>query len=401
MPTLIRLLACFLALLVAMGVGRFALTPLLPHLIAEGQVSLTGAGLVAAANYLGYLVGALDAFYASSPRQARLRLMLGLWATVLLTLASVLTEGFWPHVLLRFVLGVTSAWVLVVVTGLSQRLAAEANRPRLGSLVFAGPAFGVMLTGLLALELNLQGQGSAMLWLAFGVLALLLTLITHPLLPHPQAATVAASRPARQRPRALYALLAAYGLVGLGYIIPATFLSQMAAARFHGQWQADLFWPAFGLAAALGVLLVSQRRQRPGGARRWLVIALWLQAAGTLACALPGMAGLVLGVILSGGPFLAGMQLVMQYARELDPQGHSRNVGLLTAAFALGQLAGPLLAAASSYFSGDLQPALYVAGAGLLLAGALMARPAANPVGAISIAKQDAVLPCGSEFIRE
>ncbi|MDH4562516.1 MFS transporter [Pseudomonas sp. BN411] len=394
MPTLIRLLACFLALLVAMGVGRFALTPLLPHLIAEGQVSLTGAGLVAAANYLGYLVGALDAFYASSPRQARLRLMLGLWATVLLTLASVLTEGFWPHVLLRFVLGVTSAWVLVVVTGLSQRLAAEANRPRLGSLVFAGPAFGVMLTGLLALELNLQGQGSAMLWLAFGVLALLLTLVTHPLLPHPQATTVAASQPVRQRPRALYALLAAYGLVGLGYIIPATFLSQMAAARFHGQWQADLFWPAFGLAAALGVLLVSLRRQRPGGARRWLVIALWLQAAGTLACALPGMAGLVLGVILSGGPFLAGMQLVMQYARELDPQGHSRNVGLLTAAFALGQLAGPLLAAASSNFSGDLQPALYVAGAGLMLAGGLMIGTRdRKSVGANSFAKQAEGLP--------
>ncbi|QEY64095.1 MFS transporter [Metapseudomonas lalkuanensis] len=401
MPPLIRLMACLFALIVAMGVGRFALTPLLPHLIAEGQVSLTGAGLVAAANYLGYLVGALDAFYASSPRQARLRLVAGLWATVLLTLASALAEGFWPHVLLRFALGVTSAWVLVVVTGLSQRIAAEANRPRLGSLVFAGPAFGVMLTGALALELNLQGQGSAMLWLAFGVLALLLTLATHPLLPHPQAPTVTTIQPVPRRPRSLYALLAAYGLVGLGYIIPATFLSQMAAARFHGQWQADLFWPAFGLAAAIGVVLVSLRRQRPGGTRRWLVVALWLQALGTLACTLPGMAGLVLGVILSGGPFLAGMQLVMQYARELDPQGHSRNVGLLTAAFALGQLAGPLLAAASSHFSGDLQPALYAAGAGLLLAGALMARPGANPAGANSFAKQDAVLPCGSEFIRE
>ncbi len=394
MSPLIRLLACFTALLVAMGVGRFALTPQLPYLIAEGQVSLTGAGLVAAANYLGYLVGALDAFRASSPRQARLRLILGLWATTLLTLVSVPVEGFWPHALLRFGLGVTSAWVLVVVTGLSQRIAAESNRPRLGSLVFAGPAFGVMLTGLLALELNLQDQDSAAIWLAFGGLALVLTLIVQPLLPHPQPATTVTKQPAGQRPRALYALLAAYGLVGLGYIIPATFLSQMAAARFHGQWQADLFWPTFGLAAALGVWLVSLRRQRPGGTRRWLVVALWLQAAGTLACALPGMAGLVLGVILSGGPFLAGMQLVMQYARELDPQGHSRNVGLLTAAFALGQLAGPLLAAASSYFSGDLQPALYVAGAGLVLAGALMARPAANPVGAISIAKQAEGLPC-------
>ncbi|MNF64130.1 Major Facilitator Superfamily protein [compost metagenome] len=394
MSPLIRLLACFLALLVAMGVGRFALTPQLPHLIAEGQVDLTGAGLVAAANYLGYLIGALDAFNASAPRQARLRLMLGLWATVLLTLVSVPANGFWPHVLLRFGLGVTSAWVLVVVTGLSQRIAAEADRPRLGSLVFAGPALGVMLTGFLALDFNLQGYGSAALWLAFGALALVLSLIAHPLLPPPQAAaTMNAQAGRQQRPRALYALLAAYGLVGLGYIIPATFLSQMAAARFHGQWQADLFWPAFGLAAALGVVLVSLRRQRPGGTRRWLVVALGLQALGTLACTLPGLAGLTLGVLLSGGPFLAGMQLVMQYARELDPHGHTRNVGLLTAAFALGQLSGPLLAAVSSHFSGGLQPALYVAGAGLALAGIMMMGRSTDPVGANSFAKQAEGLP--------
>jgi MFS family permease len=168
----------------------------------------------------------------------------------------------------------------------------------------------------------------------------------------------------------------------------------MAAARYHGQWQADLFWPAFGLAAALGVVVVSLRRQSPGGARRWMVAALWLQALGTLACTLPGMSGLTLGVILSGGPFLAGMQLVMQYARELDPHGHSRNVGLLTAAFALGQLLGPLLAAVSSHLGGNLQPALYLAGAGLVLAGGLMARPVANPVGTNTLTKQAKGLPC-------
>ncbi|MGQ7818296.1 YbfB/YjiJ family MFS transporter [Metapseudomonas furukawaii] len=383
MSPLIRLFACFLALLVAMGVGRFALTPQLPHLIAEGQVGLTAAGLVAAANYLGYLVGALDALNARTPRQARLRLSGGLWACVLLTLASVPAEGFWLHALLRFGLGVASAWVLVIVTGLSQRLAADTGRPRLGSLVFAGPALGVILTGLLALELNLRGQGSAALWLAFGVLALVLTLLVQPLLPSP-VPSAPPQGPARARPRAFHALLGAYGLVGLGYIIPATFLSQMAAARFHGQWQADLFWPAFGLAAALGVMLVSLRPQSGGGTRRTLVMALWLQALGTLACTLPGLAGLTLGVILCGGPFLAGMQLVMQYARELDPAGHARNVGLLTAAFALGQLAGPLLAAISSHFGGDLQAALYVAGGGLVLAGGLML---GTPAEANSFAK--------------
>ncbi|WP_375738893.1 MFS transporter [Pseudomonas boanensis] len=386
MSPLIRLLASFLALVVAMGVGRFALTPQLPHLIAEGQISLAAAGLVAAANYLGYLVGALDALKARTPQQSRLRLEGGLWLCVGLTLTSAWVEGFWPHTLLRFGLGIASAWVLVVITGLSQQLAIQAGRPRLGSLVFAGPSVGVMITGLTALGMNLHGQHSDSIWLVFGGIALLLALVSQPLLPRPQPVSDTDPLPRQNRPRVLYALLAAYSLVGLGYIIPATFLSQMAASRFHGQWQADLFWPAFGLAATLGVMLVSLRQQNPGGTRRWLVVALCLQALGTLACTLPGMAGLALGVVLTGGPFLAGMQLVMQYARELDPQGHQRNVGLLTAGFALGQLLGPLLAAASSHLSGDLQPALYVAGAGLLMAGGLMLGRTTNAVGTNSFA---------------
>ena len=116
--------------------------PQLPHLIREGQLDLTGAGLLAAANYLGYLVGALDALFAREARQARLRLLVGLWACFGLTLASVWAEGFWPHALLRFGLGVASAWVLIMVTALSQRLAAESGRPGWARWCSPAPASG-------------------------------------------------------------------------------------------------------------------------------------------------------------------------------------------------------------------------------------------------------------------
>ncbi len=193
---LVGLLACLLALVVAMGVGRFSLTPQLPHLIREGQLDLTGAGLLAAANYLGYLVGALDALFAREARQARLRLLVGLWACFGLTLASVWAEGFWPHALLRFGLGVASAWVLIMVTALSQRLAAESGRARLGALVFAGPGIGVMVTGLLAALGNALGQDSVFIWKLFADLALVLILMLLPLLPRPAARSAGHDAPA-------------------------------------------------------------------------------------------------------------------------------------------------------------------------------------------------------------
>ncbi|MCH4871171.1 MFS transporter [Pseudomonas sp. TMW22089] len=380
MSPFIRLLASFIALIMAMGIGRFSLTPQLPHLISEGQIDLTGAGLIAAANYLGYLLGALDAIRAKRPDQVQRRLHAGLWLCVVLTLISVLAQGFWPHLLLRFGTGIASAWVMVMITSLSQHLAVTANRPRLGALVFAGPGVGVLLTGLLALAANLWGQNSATLWLIYAAAALIMVLAILPILPQPATLPAAThiSQPDTRQP-GIGRLGAIYGLYGLGYIIPATFLSQMASAQFHGQWQADLFWPAFGLCAAIGVVLISLRRPTPGTTGYWLMGGLGIQALGVLACLLPSSTGLALGVILCGTPFLACMPLVMQRSRELAPHATQRNAALLTACFAVGQLAGPLLAALSSHFSGTLHPALLIAASGLMLAAMLAWRSVSVP----------------------
>ncbi len=371
MSPLIQLLASAVALMMAMGIGRFALTPQLPQLIAEGQFDLTAAGLVAAANYLGYFLGALDAMFARSPGQVRLRLQGGLWLCVVLTLASSAADGFWGHLLLRFGTGVASAWVLVMITSLSQQLANAHNRQRLGALVFAGPGLGIALSGLLALLAHRLGLGSAALWLIYAVAALLMLLAIRPWLPQAlQAAPAPSAQQGRQRRVGIGRLGLVYALYGVGYILPATFLSQMASQQFHGQWLADVFWPAFGLAAALGILLVSLRRG--GRTSTWLTVTLWLQGLGVLACLIGGGVGLALGVVLCGAPFLACMQLVMQRSRELAPHATQRNAGLLTACFALGQLSGPLLAALSSHYSGGLQPALMLAAAGLVVAGGLV-----------------------------
>ncbi len=380
MSPFIRLLASFIALIMAMGIGRFSLTPQLPHLISEGQIDLTGAGLIAAANYLGYLIGALDAIRARRPGQVRGRLHGGLWLCVALTLISFWAQGFWPHLLLRFGAGIASAWVMVMITSLSQHIAVTANRPRLGALVFAGPGVGVLLTGLLALVSNVLGQNSATLWLIYAAAALIMVLAIMPILPQPATLTAQphTPQPGTRQP-GIGRLGAIYGLYGLGYIIPATFLSQMANARFHGQWQADLFWPAFGLCAAIGVVLISLRRPTPGTTGLWLMGGLWIQALGVLACLLPSSTGLALGVILCGTPFLACMPLVMQRSRELAPHATQRNAALLTACFAVGQLTGPLLAALSSHFSGTLHPALLIAASGLLLAGLLAWRSVSAP----------------------
>src|SRR5580700_12055066 len=53
-------IAC-VALAVAMGIGRFAFTPLLPVMVRGGSLAQSAGAWLAASNYLGYLAGALTA----------------------------------------------------------------------------------------------------------------------------------------------------------------------------------------------------------------------------------------------------------------------------------------------------------------------------------------------------
>jgi Uncharacterised MFS-type transporter YbfB len=113
------------SLAVAMGIGRFAFTPLLPMMLHDGVVDLTGASWLASANYLGYLAGALLCtfqpwIWARARRLPAINapslVRGGLVATGLLTLGmAVPLAATWP--LLRFAAGVASAVVFVYTSG--------------------------------------------------------------------------------------------------------------------------------------------------------------------------------------------------------------------------------------------------------------------------------------------
>ena len=109
----LRIALCgFIVLVVAMGIGRFAFTPQVPLMIRDGQLTLTSAGLVAAMNYLGYLLGAWDAMRAS--KHVEMRLYLGVTGAVALTFLSALADNALTHGALRLVIGAMSGWAMSV-----------------------------------------------------------------------------------------------------------------------------------------------------------------------------------------------------------------------------------------------------------------------------------------------
>ena len=52
-------IAGMIAMASAMGIGRFAFTPLLPMMLHDGTVTLAQGSWLAMSNYIGYFVGSL------------------------------------------------------------------------------------------------------------------------------------------------------------------------------------------------------------------------------------------------------------------------------------------------------------------------------------------------------
>ncbi|MRT42119.1 YbfB/YjiJ family MFS transporter [Enterobacteriaceae bacterium RIT702] len=366
-------LSAFLSLVVAMGIGRFAFTPQVPLMIYDHQLTLPSASLVAALNYLGYLFGSFDAMRAR--KRVEWRLQAGVWGAVILTLLSACVSGPWLHGLIRFLIGWASGWAMVLLAAWASDQLHHHGRPGLLAAVFAGPGTGIFISGMLAVALHASGVSAAFAWAAYGLLALLLIAAIARFLPRTgqlhrpdQAASPLVLNGDLKR------LVMSYSLAGFGYILPATFLSQMAAARFPDSAFAQFVWPVFGGAAVIGIVLGILTR-RWGSSHARLALVQWAQALGVIAAiVLPGLNGLMLGAALIGGGFLCVVQLALQYGRELAPQHARYLAGLLTTGYAVGQLAGPLLSWISSMLWHQLEPALWVAGASLIVAGMLVLR---------------------------
>ena len=375
-------LAGAVSLAVAMGIGRFAFTPLLPMMLHDGVIDLHAASWLATANYLGYLVGALLCtfqpwLWAQATRLPPVNgpwlMRAGLIATGLLTLGMALPMApLWP--LLRFAAGVASAFVFVYTSGWCLAHLARLGSPALGGVMYAGPGAGIVASGLFASGMVAWQWRAATGWLILGALAFGLTALVWRILradvgAAPVAVTAAAatataasssgsadrshrSEPAARHGRGEVAFLAvAYGLAGFGYIVTATFLPVIARAALPGSPWPDLFWPIFGLGVFCGALLAT--RLRITGDLRLLLAGSYLIEAAGIAVSVwsPSLAGLAIGSLMLGLPFTAITFFALQEVRRLRPAQAASFIGLLTAVYGFGQIVGPPLVAVMLRYS--------------------------------------------------
>jgi predicted MFS family arabinose efflux permease len=363
-----------IALAASVGVGRFVYTPILPIMTEALKLSQSQAGLIASANFIGYLLGALLAAVPALPGSRRAWLLGALAVSGATTAAMGLVSTLFKFLALRFLGGAASAFVLVLASAVVLDHLAAAGRAHLSSVHFAGVGTGIAVSALIVSGLLEAGAGWRTLWLAVGAVVLLAAGAVAWLVPVDTRRRLEAADHATRTPRrGLGPLIGAYGLFGFGYVVTATFLVAIVRASPRARGIEPLVWLVVGIAAVPSVALWTRVGARIG-IRHAFSLACLVEAVGVAASVVwPTAAGALLAAALLGGTFMGLTALGLAEARLLAPVDPRPAFALMTAAFGLGQIIGPVLAGVlSDRIGGFALPSVLAAAA--LVAAAIVVR---------------------------
>lgn len=357
------------AMAVGMGIGRFIFTPILPGMMSDLGLSPGDAGVIASANYVGYLLGAVVAGFSWWSGLERPLVYVALGLSAALCFAMSISDGVLVFSLVRFFAGMASAFMLVFTATIVFSHLAAANRQDLQALHFGGVGTGIAISSLLVAFSSANGYGWREDWIGaailsiLGLLAVLALIRTGPL----RGGSTVIEPPLVWTP-AFIKVNIAYGIFGFGYIITATFIIAIVRSSQGGPWMEALVWLLTGIAGAISVWLWTPLLHRTGPFIA-LAIGCAVQAIGVAASVvLPAPWGPILGGLLLGLTFIVITAFGFQAGRVLLPDSPRKVMAVMTAAFGVGQIIGPLVGGYLANVTGDYIFATLAAAASLIVA---------------------------------
>ena len=362
------IIAGICALILTVGLARFAYTPMLPVMRAQADLSALAGGWLATVNYLGYMSGALLAASISSLDQKFILYRIGLVTALITTTAMGLTQDVMIWAVLRYLSGLSSTAGLLLASGLVLNwLIRHDFRPQLG-LHFVGMGLGIILSGL-AVE-TMAGQVPwDQQWQILGGLGIVFFLPAWFWLPAPgqlKVQNVAPTPPPGRKWMLLF--IASYFCAGFGYVISATFIvaivEKLPLMAGHGNW----VWVIVGL-TAIPSCFVWDRAAHEWGQMPALMLAFGLELVSILLPAISdGVVANVLAAILYGGTFVGIVSLTLSLIGRCFPQNPAKAMARLTLSYGVAQISAPALAGVMAQTSGSYRDTLFVAAA-IMVAG--------------------------------
>ena len=357
----------------AMGIGRFMYTPILPFMAEGLHLTKSEAGLIASANFMGYLAGALAAASSGLPGSARGWMLTALAASAITTGAMGLTQSLAPFLALRFIGGTASAFVLVLASALVLERLSASGRGDLSALHFAGVGAGIAISALLTWGIESLGGDWRWMWFGGGLVSLASVIAVARLVPgtrEPPAPSVATMEVASKF--GPWPLVIAYGLFGFGYVITATFIVVIVRASPEMRTVEPFVWLVVGISAIPSVIAWSTIGRRFGMLRAFAIACL-VEAIGVVSSVVwVSVLGLFVAAAFLGGTFMGITALGLMAARSLSSGDPRRSLAMMTAAFGLGQTVGPVAAGYGFDLTGSFLLPSIIAATGLCISSFLV-----------------------------
>lgn len=402
--SLVQLLAGGIcSLMIAMGIGRFAYTPVLPLMQADLGFSDAWAGYLASSNYAGYFLGAVLMGFLPVKKRKVLYLRSSLAASIATTGMMGLTHSWALMLAIRFLSGLASALIFVLASSIVLDRLARAGKTGSSGYFYSGVGLGIFFSTLFIPWMNSWFMWDGV-WIGLSVLSGFLAVFiwlwikdspdnpghhavskadrpgVHEPAAHtatnedePEAVAQKRDRKATQQSsrKALPWLTIAYGLEGLGYIVTGTFIVSIADKASIFTFDSSVVWILVGLGAIPSCIIWAALAKTRGYVRS-LILAMVVQAIGI---ALPAgwlsQTGIMISAFLFGATFMGITTLATTLARQMSPMNSSRIIGFLTAAYGAGQMAGPAIAGFLMTHTQSFHAALLGA-AGAVMVGAVL-----------------------------
>lgn len=349
------------ALAIAMGVGRFAFTPILPAMQDTFYFDDSIAGLIASFNYAGYLIGAIACSKPVSNNMKISGFRYALFISILTTLLMGVFNNIFLWIILRFFAGVASAVVFIFGSSIVIDVLHRSKYSHQSILIYTGVGLGIAFSGFV-IPLLIDASGVQNTWIALGLICLGFACWCWYVLPSSSENNPGQSYEKTKkdtgRSKLYFWLLGAYFCEGFGYIISGTFLVTFLQQTASADSSGYTAWIIVGIAAIVSIPLFNclSNNWKPVYV---LIFAHLIQAVGII---LPVICShwlsVTAGALLFGSTFMGITALTLVIGKTIYPDKTSSVIGLLTAVYGVGQILGPLVSGYISTKTGNLMSAI-------------------------------------------
>ena len=363
------------ALTIAVGIGRFSYTPILPYMISELNLTTTEAGLIASSNYLGYLLGSLIPIFPQFPKNIRSIFIYSIFISIISLFAMGLTNTFEVFILIRFIHGIFSAFVLILGTSLIVSHVQKKGKIFLGTAHFSGVGLGMALSAIVVSYLGFLNFTWDELWFSIGILAIMLSFQIIKFTPI-QKAEVKYNLKSKNKTSLGFSLITiSYGLYGFGYVAFGTFISTMSRLTPGLEKTEPYVWLVVGVTGIPSVFFWNWFGSKIGNDFGLFLANLILGLGVLFSVLINNEFGIFISCILFGLSFVPITSMCLLEGQERFSGSFIVSTAILTFSFSIGQMIGPYLSGLLIDYYNSFFFSMIISGIVLIFGSLLMINP--------------------------